>query len=174
MKRRFAILAMAAFLPVAAAAQQAADKGAKITEALRAAPSGIAAHATAKEWDGTVLRKGDDAWTCYPSPHNMPNSPMYMDAVWAKWGEAWMNKKPFKADRIGLAYMLMGDSGSSNTDPYATKPTADNKWVVEGPHLMIIAPDSRMLEGISDDPHSGGPYVMWKGTPYEHIMLPVR
>jgi len=165
---------MALVLPFVVGAQQGADKNAKITEALRAAPSGIAEHATVKDWDGTILRKGNDVWTCYPSPESMPHSPMCMDAVWAKWGEAWMNKKPFKTDRMGLAYMLMGDSGSSNTDPFAEKRTADNKWVVEGPHLMVIAPDSKMLEGISDDPYSGGPYVMWKGTPYEHIMVPVR
>ena len=23
------------------------------------------------------------------------------------------------------------------------------------------------------DPNRGGPYVMWKGTPYAHIMVPV-
>jgi len=30
-----------------------------------------------------------------------------------------------------------------------------------------------MLEGISTDPHNGGPFVMWKGTPYAHVMIPV-
>jgi hypothetical protein len=45
--------------------------------------------------------------------------------------------------------------------------------VQEGAHLMIVLPDPKMLEGISDDPHNGGPYVMWKGTPYAHIMIPV-
>ena len=43
----------------------------------------------------------------------------------------------------------------------------------EGPHLMVIFPDPKMLEGISDDPNNGGPYVMWKGTPYAHVMVPV-
>jgi hypothetical protein len=26
---------------------------------------------------------------------------------------------------------------------------------------------------MSTDPWNGGPYVMWKGTPYAHIMVPV-
>ena len=24
------------------------------------------------------------------------------------------------------------------------------------------------------DPENGGPYVMWKGTPYAHIMVPTE
>ena len=38
---------------------------------------------------------------------------------------------------------------------------------------MIIVPNPAELEGISTDPYSGGPFVMWKGTPYGHIMVPV-
>jgi len=34
---------------------------------------------------------------------------------------------------------------------------------------FVIVPDTKMLQGISDDPNNGGPYVMWKGTPYAHI-----
>lgn len=148
-------------------------KQAKILEALRAAPAGIAAHAAVKDWDGTILREGTNGWSCYPSPEMMPNSPMCLDAVWEKWAHAWANKQPFKTDKIGISYMLMGDSGTSNTDPYAEGPTADNEFVVEGPHLMILVPDEAMLEDLPDDP-GPGPYVMWKGTPYAHIMVPVR
>jgi hypothetical protein len=83
-----------------------------------------------------------------------------------------MDKKPFKADRGGIAYMLAGES-ASNIDPFATGPTANNQWVVEGPHIMVLLPDPAQLEGISTDPNSGGAYVMWKGTPYAHIMVPV-
>ena len=104
----------------------------------------------------------------------MPDSPMCFDAVWEEWAPAWVNKKPFKTSKVGMAYMLMGDNGASNKDPYAAEPTADNDWVVEGPHLMILVPDPKMLDGVSTDPHNGGPYVMWKGTPYAHIMVPVR
>ncbi len=38
---------------------------------------------------------------------------------------------------------------------------------------MIIVPDVEMLAGLPTDPHSGGPWVMYKGTPYAHIMIPV-
>lgn len=69
--------------------------------------------------------------------------------------------------------MLAGDEGSSNIDPCAESPTEDNEWVVEGPHVMILAPDPALLEGIPTDPRNGGPYVMWKDTPYAHVMVPV-
>lgn len=89
------------------------------------------------------------------------------------WADAWMNKKPFQAQAMGISYMLAGDEGASNIDPYAKGETSDNQWVKEGPHLMIITPDKALLDSLPTDPHSGGPYVMWKGTPYVHIMIPV-
>jgi hypothetical protein len=38
---------------------------------------------------------------------------------------------------------------------------------------MIVVPDVRALSGLSTDPANGGPYVMFAGTPYAHIMAPV-
>jgi hypothetical protein len=29
------------------------------------------------------------------------------------------------------------------------------------------------LSALPTDPNNGGPWVMWKGTPYAHIMVPV-
>ncbi|AZQ09384.1 hypothetical protein [Shewanella khirikhana] len=89
------------------------------------------------------------------------------------WADAWTHKKPFQAKSIGISYMLGGDGGASNTDPFAEGKTDDNQWIVEGPHLMIIVPDPAMLDSLPTDPYEGGPYVMWKGTPYAHIMVPV-
>ena len=43
-------------------------------------------------------------------------------------------------DKVGISYMLTGDDGASNTDPYATRKTADNHWVVTGPHIMLFSP----------------------------------
>jgi hypothetical protein len=39
--------------------------------------------------------------------------------------------------------------------------------------MMIVVPDLNTLDGISTDPQNGGPYVMYAGTPYAHIMAPV-
>jgi hypothetical protein len=49
-----------------------------------------------------------------------------------------MNKKPFMAEKIGIAYMLAGDTGASNIDPYAEKRTSDNQWIAEGAHIMVL------------------------------------
>jgi hypothetical protein len=70
--------------------------------------------------------------------------------------------------------MLKGDRGASNTDPYATTATADNHWIHSGPHLMVLVPDTSTLEGLSTEPNNGGPWVMWKGTPYAHVMVPTK
>jgi hypothetical protein len=97
---------------------------------------------------------------------------MCMDSEWMTWAEAWQNKTEYTPGSLGISYMLAGDGGASNIDPYAEGPTDDNEWIIEGAHLMILAP-AALLEGYSTDPQNGGPYVMWKGTPYAHLMVPV-
>jgi hypothetical protein len=62
--------------------------------------------------------------------------------------------------------------GVSNSDPYATEPDKSDDWVKEGPHLMIAVPDPAMLKGLSTDPNDPV-YVMWKDTPYAHIMVKI-
>ena len=62
----------------------------------------------------------------------------------------------------------------SNTEPYASEATRDNEWEPSDvPHLMILVPDEQMLVGLSTDPDNGGPFVMWRNTPYVHIMTPM-
>lgn len=155
----------------------AQDSEALIKNALSAAPPAVAANATVMNMKGEVLRQGDGDYTCFPfEGAGTGTEAMCLDAEWLRWADAWVNKKDYKPQSFGLAYMLAGDSptgGASNIDPFATEPTADNEWVVEGPHTMIIVPDPALLEGISTDKDVGGPYVMWKGTPYAHIMMPV-
>jgi hypothetical protein len=43
-------------------------------------------------------------------------------------------------NKVGISYMLTGDDGASNTDPYATGKTADDHWIdasvgMTGEHL---------------------------------------
>jgi hypothetical protein len=171
----FALLILWACQSGPTPAEAQARKRAMIEEALSAAPARLAPGATVMDWENNVLRQGTNGWTCFPSPPMLTNgsAPMCMDGPWMKWADAWAKREPFKTDRVGISYMLAGDGGASNIDPFAEGPTDDNEWVEEGPHLMILVPDPAMLEGVSTDPHHGGPYVMWKGTPYAHIMVPV-
>jgi hypothetical protein len=73
-------------------------------------------------------------------------------------------------------YMLAGGTDASNTDPYATKPTAANHWIKTGPHVMIVGGDESFLAQYpkNADPDTSAPYVMWAGTPYQHLMTPVK
>jgi hypothetical protein len=110
------------------------------------------------------LRAGTNGWMCML---DLAGDSMCLDKEWQAWGDAWMKKKdPPKPQTFGVAYRLKGDKGARNTDPYATKPTVDNQWVVSGPHIMLLPTDVSQLDAYSTDWTKSGPWVMWKGTPY--------
>jgi hypothetical protein len=164
---------LAAVLLVIPVSGLADDKSDAIADALSAAWPGMAEDATVVDWEGNVLREGANGYTCMPTPPSLEvKAPMCMDSEWMEWADAWAGKKDYAADALGISYMLAGDGGASNIDPYAEGPTDDNEWIREGAHLMILAP-AELLEGFPTDPHNGGPYVMWKGTPYAHLMVPI-
>jgi hypothetical protein len=79
------------------------------------------------------------------------------------------------AGKVGFLYMLSGGTDASNTDPHATGPAPGNNWVETGPHVMVVGAKG-MMEGYPREPlpATEAPYVMWAGTPYEHLVLPVR
>ena len=142
-------------------------------KALSAAPKAIADGAAVMRMnaDGSMktLRKGSNGFTCMVMGTDRmcadANSMEFMDAV---------VKKTAPPEKLGIAYMLAGDEGASNTDPYATGKTADNHWVVTGPHLMVFSPGVKAL-GYPDakDADPSKPYIMWPGTQYAHVMVPV-
>jgi hypothetical protein len=144
-------------------------------------PAEIASAAAVLDWPATPdgkpaeLRAGTNGWTCFPdNPTTDGPDPMCLDAASMAWADGYLSKKPPQMKSLGLAYMYQGDAGASNTDPWATGPTADNQWHKRGPHVMIFVPDGKALDAITADHTSGGPYVMWKGTAWAHIMMPVR
>ena len=158
----------------AGAARPTASDAALIANALSAAPPSLTAGAAVVGHDGRVLRKGTSDWICMPDLPDVPNdTPMCLDAPWRAVIDAWMNKRVPTVTQMGFGYMLQGDLPVSNVDPFATAPTPSNQWIQRGdPHVMVLVPDPKLLESLSTDPKSGGPFVMWKGTPYAHIMLP--
>ena len=153
----------------------------KIANAMTAAPASVSAQATILDWPAkegeppTVLRAGNDAWHCLPDMAESPgNDPMCVDQSWMKWIEGYTAHQTPQVASVGIGYMIAPGGGwGSNTDPYAMAATADNQWAHHVPHLMIVVPNLASLQGISTDPNNGGPYVMWKGTPYAHNMVPV-
>jgi hypothetical protein len=162
--------------PAGRAQQQpaAVDREAQIRSALSAAPPTLRGTVRVMDFQGNVLRDGPPGYTCLPAPPDLAG-PMCLDAEWMRWLDAWAKREPFAATRVGVAYMLAGDTaqgGASNANPFDARPTADNDWMVEGPHVMLLFPDAAMLEALPTAHHGGGPYVMWKGTPYAHVMVP--
>lgn len=159
-------------IPVDLAARPEVDD--PLADALSAGNPKMAVDATVVDWEGNVLQEGTGAYTCMPTPPQLiGRAPMCFDGPWMAWADAWTNKKDFSANGIGISYMLAGDEGASNVDPFAEGPTEDNEWVVEGSHLMVILPDNSMLAGLPTDAENGGPYVMWRDTPYAHVMVPL-
>jgi hypothetical protein len=155
--------------------------GELIKLALSAAPEAISKDATVMTIgeDGKMrtLRPGTGQWTCMPGPIDEANpAPMCGDQNAMAWASAWMGHKTPPANKVGFMYMLRGDGGASNTNPYATKEEPGNNWIKTGSHVMIVGSGAKMLDGYprtaKADPTK--PYVMWPGTPYEHLMLPVR
>jgi hypothetical protein len=97
------------------------------------------------------------------------------DANAMEWVMAWVGKKDPPKGKVGMIYMLAGGTDASNTDPFAMAPTEANNWVKTGRHIMIMnAMD--MMAGYPTDakPDTSRPYVMWSGTPYQHLMVPVE
>jgi hypothetical protein len=165
----------------ATAAKTGMTKAQAIASAMSAAPRSISANATIMQFpdkpDGapTELRKGTNDWVCFPATTDKigGGDPMCIDKQWQSWADAYMAHKPPTVTGNGVAYMLKGDLGASNTDPFAGAKTADNHWVVSPPHIMLLYADPKALDSYPDDPKSGGPWVMWRGTPYAHVMVPV-
>jgi len=159
--------------PMKMAPKTGTSNAAYIAKALTAAPPGVAKGAgvvrIGKDGNVQTLRDSKNGFNCLV----MLGDVMCADANSMAFFDAAM-KKQTPPDKLGLAYMLRGDQGASNTDPTANKKTADNHWVVTGPHIMIVGADVKDL-GLPDsaDADPTKPYLMWAGTPYAHAMIPV-
>jgi len=176
-----ACAAWAADAPAQAAAKAAPTDADLIASAESAAPPNVGSHATivAMAADGKMrtLRKGTNAFTCMPTNPEVPGpTPMCMDPAALEWAHAWISHTAPAAGKVGFMYMLAGGTDASNTDPYASKPTASNHWIKTGPHIMVVGAEASFYDAYPKgaDPDTSVPYVMWAGTPYQHLMAPVR
>ena len=152
-----------------------------IASAMKAAPAKVAKGATivAMNQDGTMrtLRTGSNGFTCMPDNPATPGpDPMCMDKNAMEWVHAWIGHQAPTVGKIGFMYMLAGGTDANNTDPYATKPEPGQSWLKTGAHVMIVGADASFYDMYpkSADPDTAAPYVMWPGTPYQHLMAPVK
>lgn len=159
----------------------APDREGKIRSAMSAAPPNVSGQATVLDWPAdpkakpATLRTGSNGWTCLPDNPGTPgNDPMCLDKQWMSWVQAYMSHGKPKITGVGMAYMLQGGTDASNTDPFAEKPAPGEQWMKAPPHLMVISPAKWDKAMYSSDMGSGRPWVMFPGTPYEHLMVPLE
>ena len=150
-----------------------------IKSAMSAAPAAIAQGATIVTMDEKMmmktLRAGTNGWTCMPDLPTSPGAdPMCVDKNGMEWAHALIGHKNPPADKMGFGYMLAGGSDASNTDPFATKPAPGGSWVDTGPHVMVLNIGTKFDGYPTTAANTKVPYVMFPGTPYAHLMLPVR
>jgi hypothetical protein len=138
-----------------------------------AAPAEIVAKASIvmmQDGKPKSLQTGTNGYTCLIGPDG---TPLCADENGMAWWKA-VGSKSDPPNKIGFIYMLAGDTGTSNHDPYQR--ASHQHWVQTGPHVMIVGPLVREMSGYprtADVSDPTQPYVMFPGTPYEHLMLPV-
>jgi hypothetical protein len=114
---------------------------------------------------------GSNGFTCLISPDG---TPLCADANALEWMKS-IGARSAPPDKIGFIYMLAGDTGTTNHDPHQRDTRLH--WVQTGPHVMIVGPRVREMMGYPrslDVADPSQPYVMYPGTPYEHLMLPTK
>lgn len=162
------------------AGQDDADVEAKIASAMSAGLPTFTENATIldNELDEAgafvVLREGSNGWFCSPDAPGTPGAdPWCYDQAWLDWSYAFVANEAPETANVGFAYMLQGGSDASNTDPFATEPAEGDEWIATPPHTMLLMPEPIDQTVYATDQQAGGPWIMWAGTPYEHIMMPV-
>jgi hypothetical protein len=186
--RRWLLSAALLSLPFAAMAADPPKKEAPklsdaqlIASALAAAPAGVAKGAKVVAMDAKgnmrTLREGNNGFTCMPDEPTTPGpDPMCVDKASMGFLHALMTNTAPASGHVGLMYMLEGGTDASNTNPFSKKPSASEHWIKTGPHLMIAGADAAFYDAYPKlaDPDTSQPYVMWAGTPYQHLMVPVK
>jgi hypothetical protein len=149
-----------------------------IASALSAAPSTVAAGATvvvpSPDGSVSVIQEGNNGFTCVPDdPNTIVTDPLCMDEQSMKMFEAFMGGPEPAYDGMGIMYMLQGTAAASASDPMVMKPAEGEEWVVDGPNIRLVSPDGFDEEMFPVEPTADGPYIMWSGTPFEHLVIPV-
>jgi hypothetical protein len=139
-----------------------------------AAPEHIVSKATIiimQEARPRELQAGSNGFTCLIAPDG---TPLCSDQNGMEWMKS-VRERTEPLDKIGFIYMLAGDTGTTNHDPHQRD--THLHWVQTGPHVMIVGPRVCEMMGYPrnvDVADASQPYVMYPGTPYEHLMLPTK
>lgn len=161
-------------------ANQAPPGDPRIASALSAAPAVITTNATIKGYPVAagepypVLRAGSGAWTCFPDDPRTPGpDPACYDRNAMLWLDAFYAGTVPHLPAPGIVYKMQGGSDPSMDDPFATAPPAGGQYVTTPPYLVVIpAGDPRTLTADAVPPGSHEA-VMWAGTAYAHLHVPL-
>ena len=93
-----------------------------------------------------------------------------------KWMMAFAEGKTPNLTRDTYMWMLHGDVGEDNLVPGVLNEneSTPEQWIESGPHLMLMPKDPESLKNFTTDFRKGEPYVMFPGTVYAHLMIPVE
>jgi Tol biopolymer transport system component len=151
-----------------------------IASAMSAAPEAVSGDATimmaGPGGAQRVLREGSNGYTCMPdNPHTPGNMPMCTDAAGMAWAMSLaMRQDPPAGAPPSVAYMMQGSAFPSIDDPGAGEAPGGAAWFRTGPMLMLmnvpVLPQGQRVSEVNVE----APFVMYAGTPYEHLMIPVR
>lgn len=152
----------------------------KIANARTAAPFDVASGATVLDWPASdtaqppQLAAGTNGWSCFPDEPNTPaNDPFCADEEMMKWVNAWAKHQPPRLTAMGVGYALQGGESASDTDPFKLAPDSGQQWLVNPPTVVIVMPNPRAaFAGLPTTRTASGPWVMYAGTPYAHLMVP--
>ena len=150
-----------------------------------AAPEFIGRSATIIGISGDVLREGSNGWTCQSAnPRPVPEAGWSSaheamaachDGEGMKWMTGYMAGEKPQMTRDTFMWMLHGDMGEDNTKPavFDKGDSTPGEWIESGPHLMLMPKDPASLAHFPTNFDTGAPYVMFSGTDYAHLMIPV-
>jgi len=159
------------------------DPQSEIARALSAAPFAVdnGARVVTIGDEGKIeeLQKGSNGWTCVTHDPGTPmGHPLCLDRNGLTWMEAAMMGHPPDADKIGYGYMLKGGTSWSNTDVSATKlPAGQKDFIRIPPHFMIMNARLANSSGFPSGetyPDTHKPFVIYGGTPYAVLMIPLE
>lgn len=172
---------------VLGAGGQSGKSESEISQALSAAPLAIAAQAAvviSNDHGGKEqLRAGTNGWTCLMRSKTEPadgiaHHPACFDKYGLEWIENYAAGREPNPDHVGYSYMLQGGSSWSNTDPKAEKLGPGQKDYIRMPaHIMILNARIADASGFPSgemDPDTHKPFVMFGGTPFAILIIPVK
>ena len=151
-----------------------------------AAPDFIGDEASIVGYDNSVIRQGNNGWTCLSAnPRNMPEAgwstpheamPLCADEVSMAWVQAYVGGETPNLSRDAYIWMAHGDMGEDNTQPFVfnEEDATPGNWIESGPHIMLMPQNPSSLDSFPSDFNNGEPYVMWQGNQYAHLMIPIE